>query len=162
MFDVDVHIIRFNEPDWMIDRCLDSLKSQPVKIHIVKGVKEYPPFKGREKGFSKGSAVYASFVDPDDLVAPDAFASLLEFFGHDIIWGNEEIWHGERMVKVNDKPHHAYLIRRNIPNFILAEGASPVFCATFREGVSSHHVDRVLYRWNESEGYGFKNKDWFK
>ena len=74
---IDVHILTHNEPQWQIDRCLESLKDEPINLHIVHGFDEWPPYQGRALGFSKGTAPYVSYVDPDDYIVPGAFTKLL-------------------------------------------------------------------------------------
>lgn len=65
---IDVHLITHNEPQWQLDRCLDSLKEEPIHLHIVQGFDEWPPNRGRALGYSKGTAPYVSYVDPDDTI----------------------------------------------------------------------------------------------
>ncbi len=158
MFDIDVHIIRFKEPDWMMDRCLSSLNGQPVNIHIVKGEAEFPAFKARAKGFSKGHAPYVSYVDPDDEVKPGAYEKMLKSYGFDLIWGKEEIW-VDGVFKHNYQwPHHAYCIKRGLA-LDYPRGAPPVTYAALQKKITSRFIDEVFYKWNASAGDEFNKRE---
>jgi len=144
--DIDVHIIHHKEPQWLLDRCIASMDGQPVNIHIVKGINEWPPFKGRALGFSKGSAKYVSYVDPDDVVLPGCFEKLLQYVGADLVWGNEGvvIEDGGETVHTNKSPHHAFLLKR---------GLDLDYSGSFRDVVNNHtlsraHLDETVYIWN--------------
>lgn len=77
---VDVHIIKPHPNHQHIDRynrwfdqCLDSLKNEPVNIHLC----DYSPGDiraARYVGFSQGTCEYVSFVDWDDWVEPGIFS----------------------------------------------------------------------------------------
>lgn len=77
MYDIDVHVIKPNDSlpktvRWF-DQCVASLDGQPINIHFV----DYVPNDiraARFTGFSKGTAKYVSFVDPDDWVEPGIFS----------------------------------------------------------------------------------------
>lgn len=77
MHQTDVHIIL--PPSWTdqsqrwYDQCMDSLKDEPINIHRIDFV-DGDIRKARLMGFSKGTAPYVSFVDPDDYVYPGIFA----------------------------------------------------------------------------------------
>ena len=75
---IDVHVLLLPTTDSILwQECLDSLKDEPVNIHIVEGVPGHIG-KARYGGFSQGTSPYVSCVDPDDLVIPGAFAACLE------------------------------------------------------------------------------------
>lgn len=75
---IDVHILTRPEQNnvWFAE-CLDSLKDEPVVLHILQGVKDHVGL-GRIQGFSQGSCEWVSFVDPDDVVVPGIFSKVLE------------------------------------------------------------------------------------
>lgn len=75
---VDVHILRLpnDREDWF-QYCLDSLEREPVNLHILDGV-EGNIGAARIKGFSHGTAPYAAYVDPDDLVCRGAFQACID------------------------------------------------------------------------------------
>lgn len=155
MHDIDLHIIVYDEPKWQVDRCLASLEGQPVNIHIVKGVKERPPKKGRMAGYRLGSAPYQTFVDPDDVVRPGAFAALLEYAGYDLIYGNEDqIIHDElggelgRSIGVHSAMHHAYLLKRGVGDPLCRMLSSWVWNMARALNLSVKHVDQVIYEWH--------------
>ena len=153
MFDIDVHIIRLDEPDWMLNRCLASLAGQPINIHIVQGVVEAPPLTGRRLGFEAGQAPYCSLVDPDDTVEPGAYAAMLEFAGaFDVIHGNERVLKDGKELSINTGIHHAFLVRRGIAGLDYARGNLGVINAIPRLRLSVKHLDQVFYNWNIGEG----------
>lgn len=132
---VDLHIIHFNEPKWMLDRCLASLDGQPANIHIIKGTEEFPPFLGRAKGYAAGTAPYATYVDPDDEVLPGAIEKLLEYSGADLIWGNELVKMPDGREVISKAPHHLFLKKR--------EKSSRRTKA---------HINELVYVWNVIAG----------
>lgn len=75
---VDVHILRLphEREDWF-QYCLESLEREPVNIHVVDGVQGNVG-AGRIKGFAQGTAPYAAYVDPDDLVCRGAFQACID------------------------------------------------------------------------------------
>jgi hypothetical protein len=155
MFDIDVHIIHYLEPQWMLDRCLASIEGQPVNIHIIKGVEEWPPFKGRKKGFAAGTAKYCSYVDPDDEVMPGAYETLIQHDGYDLIWGNELIYSREKVVTFTGI-HHAYLIKRDLP--IEHCGEFRVL-RRIRDSDRSKHINQILYKHYAFIGTGQRKRD---
>lgn len=77
MHDIDVHVIctqHFNDQQqrWF-DKCMDSLKDEPVNIHRTEYV-DGDIRAARWNGFSRGTGRYVSFVDPDDWVEPGIFS----------------------------------------------------------------------------------------
>lgn len=160
MYDIDVHIIRFNEPDWMMERCLKSLEGQPVNIHIVPGIRERPPVVGRRLGFAAGSAPYCSLVDPDDTVEIGAFAEMLKYSGHDVIHGNERVLINGVEKMINQGIHHAFLVRRGVVGLDYSCGHYGLIEAVGRLNLSVKHIDQVFYAWNMStrKDYGLGEK----
>lgn len=154
MYDVDVHIIHFNESQDLLDKCIASLEGQPVNIHIVKGFEEWPPYESRKKGFASGSAKYCSFVDPDDEVMPGAYEELLKYSGADLIWGNELVITRDRDAHIHKGIHHAYLVKRNLSVQHYLEFRA--FPNAFLKRV---HVNKVLYTWNMYLGTKQRRRD---
>ena len=79
--DIDVHIIRPQvtttiTQEWF-DKCLDSLKDEPVNIHFADYVAG-DIRAARRAGFLMGNAKYVSFVDYDDWVEPGIFSHVYE------------------------------------------------------------------------------------
>ena len=141
-----------------MDRCLDSLKGQPVNIHIVKGVKEWLPNKGRAAGFSMGTAKYMSFIDPDDVVVPEAYDRMLEFDGFDLIHGSEKVFKDGVFRGVVSGMHHAYLIKRGVlplEDLLIHLRTS---AAAVARGLTVKHIDEVMYLWNANEGHAFNGQ----
>lgn len=158
MHPVDLHIIHFNEPKWMLDRCIASLDDQPVNIHVVKGVYGHPP--DRTEAFLLGSAEYKSFADPDDTVKPGAFDALLEHAGHDLIWGDEEVILPDGKIFIQKRlPHHAYLIKAGLAWLNYGAGAPELARQIPRGNLSYVHIPRVCYTWNYFLGCVRRHQD---
>jgi len=78
MYPIDVHILTLpGEDKRLFDICLDSLKNEPVNIHICEGIVGCTG-TARANAFLKGTAKYVSFVDPDDYIEPGIFDKCLE------------------------------------------------------------------------------------
>lgn len=114
---VDIHIIIYQEPQWKINRCLESLRAEPVNIHIVSGKQEMPPFNGRRFGFSIGTAPYVGYVDPDDTIVPGCFQKLLKAISsgnYDAAYGWESAIHKGVFLEEHKEPHHGFILKRNL------------------------------------------------
>lgn len=80
MLDVHVATLPTTPRDWL-DQCLASVRAAavlapfPVHVHVVEGVKGHIGL-ARQRGFAQGSQPFATYVDDDDYVAPEAFACL--------------------------------------------------------------------------------------
>ena len=112
-YDIDVHIITYNEPKWKIDRCLESLKNEPINIHIVDGFCEWPP--NRINAFSKGKAPFISYVDPDDYVESGCFSEKVPFLTEDFkcIY-SYEYQHFPTRTDIGKSMHHAFILPRGL------------------------------------------------
>lgn len=99
---LDVHIlVSADTPKEWVAQCLASVlvaqdrAGYPVHVHVVPGV---PGHIGRARavGFAQGNQPYATYVDDDDWVEPQAFACLhasmlanaLAIYTREIIWKN--------------------------------------------------------------------------
>ena len=113
---IDVHILTHGETQEQLDRCIASLDGQPVIIHVVQGIDEWPPENGRRLGYSKGSAEFVSYVDPDDWVEPNAFDRLLAAIDKsDAAYGWEWCHLPDGTKRIRKAPHHAIVFRRDVP-----------------------------------------------
>ncbi len=74
---IDVHVVSHDgdRADWLAD-CLNSMRGAPINIHMVPRV-EGDIRLARLHGYTKGSAPYVSYVDPDDVVLPGCYERLL-------------------------------------------------------------------------------------
>lgn len=77
---LDVHILNYNpHPKWW-PQCLESVKvaigeaGYKIDLHILPGSSDFGAARG--EGFSKGVNQYATYVDNDDYVLPNAFKCL--------------------------------------------------------------------------------------
>lgn len=175
---IDVHVALLPTTDKVLWReCLESLKDEPINIHIVEGV---PAHIGRARygGFAKGTSPYVSCVDPDDLVIPGAFAACLETLaahpeacgvytdeliidrvGNVIrpgIW-SETPWNP--LFQLEPKYlHHVYVMRRcYVEKYYLELLRWPSMPEFVLKGlITAHgpwiHVNRFGYKWRLSKG----------
>lgn len=67
---IDVHIIKSDRGYY--DECIDSLKDEPIDIHILKH-SEGNLGKLRTEGFLKGNNEYAAAIDDDDILVKGTF-----------------------------------------------------------------------------------------
>lgn len=78
--EIDVHVLfpstwTIQTATWR-DECMASLAGHPINVHQLSGIPGNLR-QARFNGYSMGTAPYISFVDPDDVVHPGAFASAL-------------------------------------------------------------------------------------
>ena len=117
---IDVHILTRPEQNnvWFAE-CLDSLKDEPVVLHILQGVKDHVGL-GRIQGYSQGSCEWVSFVDPDDVVVPGIFNKVLEAIAThegDAVFTQEMQVNAdlEQLYPVRGcDPHHLMVFRRSL------------------------------------------------
>ena len=110
-------MIIYNESNCQIDRCLQSLKNEPINLHFVEGKKEWPPFEGRAKGFAMGSAPYVGYVDSSDTIVPGAFQKLvgaIQLGDYDAAYGWESAIHKGVFLEEHREPHHGFILKRNL------------------------------------------------
>lgn len=148
---IDVHILVRDEPKELLDRCVASMDGQPVTLHIINGYNEWPPYKGRSIGFSRGKHPFVASVDPDDWVEPRAFDDLLEAIdGYDVAYGWEYQHWPDGTVRLHKHPHHAYVMRRGLNINYGRE-----WCELYKlPDKVIHIVKRPLYNWVVGERYG--------
>lgn len=170
---VDTHVLLMpgTNPVWWKD-CRQSLAEEPVRLHLIKGVKGHVG-AGRIEGFRQGESPFVSCVDPDDLVIPGAFAACIEALeknpdacgaytdellintkGNTIrpgIWSGQE-WNPLLQLEPRYL-HHIYVMRRQFVEQHLHELEKwPNLAEFILKGlVAAHgpwiHVDRFGYKW---------------
>lgn len=114
---IDVHLIRYDEPEWQVQRCLESLQDEPIILHRIQGIKEFPPFTKRAEGFACGTAPYVSYVDPDDYVKPGIYKKLLAGItsgDFDAAYGWEQVINNFGLNRLEKLPHHAFVLKRGL------------------------------------------------
>lgn len=118
---IDVHVLTMPDenPQWL-QRCLDSLKNEPVITHVAPGI-EGNIGKARRAAFALGEQPFVSAVDPDDFVLPGCFSQALEIMENcPYVAGTYcfEYVVGEKLVlkeqSISKKPHHAIVFRRSV------------------------------------------------
>ena len=133
---IDVHVLHSpNENQIWWRQCNESLKGHPINVYHVRGI-EGDMWTSRLKGFSQGDARYVSFVDPDDIVAPQAFAECLSILENDDsiggVYTNSEIinedgnvivpalyvdespWTIEKHFELHVPVHQLFVVRRTV------------------------------------------------
>lgn len=76
MIDVQVILSGREEPGWLRE-CLDSLSAEPVRVHFGRAIPG-DVSAARCAVWDRCGGEFISFVDPDDVVRPGAFAACLE------------------------------------------------------------------------------------
>lgn len=74
---IDIHVLTHSgtKPEWL-QQCLDSLKDQPVVVHVVEGV-EGSVGAGRAKGYALGDCEFVGYLDSDDYALEGHYAKCL-------------------------------------------------------------------------------------
>lgn len=116
---IDVHLLTLphEREDWR-EQCLDSLRGQPVTVHVVPGI-EGDIGQARYEAFQRGEHPYVAFADPDDLVLPGAYAACLDAleasrmlaaaYMHEYVVGEALVLQPD---KISTLPHHLIVFRR--------------------------------------------------
>lgn len=156
---IDVHVLLMgNERQDLLDQCMESLKDEPITLHICEGIMG-DLLTARINAISKGSHEFVGWVDPDDLVIPGAYQRLLDMIGdRNFAWASEEVWYMDdslteiKMKTIRRTPHHMHIIRRNAitEEFI-------------RKGTMSHEPDAWVNKlvptgiFDDNVGYVWRN-----
>jgi hypothetical protein len=59
------------------DQCLNSLKDEPINLHILEGIEGHVGVK-RTEGYRLGTAEFVSHVDDDDYIEPGAYQHCID------------------------------------------------------------------------------------
>lgn len=80
---IDVMVLTLPERETWLQTCLDSMKDQPVQIHVVAGVEPDQFAFARQASYRLGSNDYLCHVDDDDYILTNTFdrieAAFLEY-----------------------------------------------------------------------------------
>lgn len=118
---LDVHIlISKDTPEAWVVQCLESVysaaNSAPFEVNVfpVDGVPGHIG-KGRKLGYSKGDALYKTYVDDDDYLLPDAFSCLHPA----MLKGFAAMFTGEVLLqngkeKISSGRHHLAVYRNDV------------------------------------------------
>lgn len=163
---IDVHVITLpNDDKILFERCIDSLRDEPVTVHIIKGV--VGDFSaGRISGLSSGTHRWVSWVDPDDYVIPGAYQRLL-----DIVGSNKFAWAAEKVITtdatlcgsyheyINNQPHHMMIIDRDLINFDHIKQSEPTLVDYWTRRLKSKGVfdPQVGYVWRSYGGMSIRS-----
>lgn len=164
---IDVHVLHLpgERADWRA-ACDASLVGHPITVHHLDGTpRDY--LGSRLRGFSVGSHPFVSFVDPDDVVLPNAFAICLANFAiHQLAVAiytdslrlqENEPMHSARPIRFN-RPHQVVVARRKVIDEVVQSGESFKDDAGFWSAVKKrgqvHHLPFVGYVWRDhSQGH---------
>lgn len=72
---IGVQVLTLNEPSFYLDAALKSIANAPVDTYLQKGI-EGNTNKARCTGFDEIKNDWISFIDPDDIVAPNAYQKI--------------------------------------------------------------------------------------
>lgn len=74
----DVHVLTQDHNQRFWDQCFTSLSTEPVNVHLVKGISGHIG-RSRYGGYGLGTSEYVSFVDDDDYVIPGSYQACIDF-----------------------------------------------------------------------------------
>jgi len=77
---IDVMVLTLPERETWLQTCLDSMKDQPVQIHVVAGVEPNQFSVARQASYQLGSHEYLCHVDDDDWAVSGIFESIESAF----------------------------------------------------------------------------------
>lgn len=125
---IDIHVLTHSgtKPEWL-QQCLDSLKGQPVVVHVVEGI-EGSVGAGRAKGYALGDCEFVGYVDSDDYVLEGHYAKCLKRLEkHHAVIPKEivERHDGTRAKHFKSRHNGAVYRRVDIEALIPAMGAAP-------------------------------------
>lgn len=121
---IDVHMLLMgNENKQILDQCMDSLKDEPINLHVCEGILG-DLRTARVNALRKGSNEYVGWVDPDDFIIPGSYQRLLDIIGDKkFAWSMEEVWHmdysGNNIISksIRKSPHHMHIIHRSLIDY---------------------------------------------
>lgn len=122
---IDVHVLVSDRP--YIKECLESLKSEHIKIHLI-DVDNENYGKARARGFSSGNFPYVASIDDDDIVVPEVFDRAIRI----LKTGNHTAYYSNHHVMDVDGKVYGQWFNQPAPNI------------GFSQCLQMHHV--VVYR----------------
>jgi hypothetical protein len=172
---VDVHVLHCYEPDNWVYACLDSLKDEPINIHLCDGIKGKVGL-ARANAFRHGTAEYVAFVDSDDEVFPGAFNAALEVLDNnpgvvgtycDVqLIGAEpgigyikDVWKPLNQLLHASEVHHLHVMRREAVDQCLDEleewdgYEEYLLMGLITQFGTMHHIPELLYNFRQHNSY---------
>lgn len=83
--DFDLYLVDDNSTDKKTGEICDRYAKQDERVHVIHHEKNCGLSISREDGFYANSSEWVSFIDNDDLVAPDMYEELMKFASQDSI-----------------------------------------------------------------------------
>ena len=125
---IDIHVLTHSgtKPEWL-QQCLDSLKDQPVVVHVVEGV-EGSVGAGRAKGYALGDCEFVGYIDSDDYVLEGHYAKCLKMLRYQravIPHEHVEYADGSRHKLLKASHNGAVYRRKDINPLIVAMPSAP-------------------------------------
>lgn len=126
---IDIHVLTHSgtKPEWL-QQCLDSLKDQPVVVHVVEGV-EGSVGAGRAKGYALGDCEFVGYLDSDDYALEGHYAKCLRMLNYQravIPYEYVEYLDGSRHKLLKAYHNGAVYRRKDISPLIGAMSAAPL------------------------------------
>lgn len=154
-----------NEREDLLSQCLESLKDEPITLHICEGIPGNLRL-ARANAIAKGTNEYIGWVDPDDFIIPGAYERLLHIIGDKkFAWAMEEIWDMtpdvSRVItkRLRHNPHHMHIIHRSLIDYnYIMNLASPKTPDLWVGALVPHGVfdKKVGYVWRNYSTSSFK------
>lgn len=148
---IDIHVLTHSgtKPEWL-QRCVDSLRSEPVTIHIVAGV-DGSVGAGRAKGFALGQHEFVGYVDSDDYVLPGWYAKSLDLLrdNHAVVPREYVEYTDGSRHRFTKRGHNGVVYRRSqIEPLINLMPLAPLSVDVLtRRAIGPVHVDHIGYVW---------------
>lgn len=126
---IDIHVLTHSgtRPEWL-QQCLDSLKNQPVVVHVVDNT-GFSVGAGRARGFQLGTHEFVAYVDSDDYVLPGHYrACLAKLNTHRAVVSKEHVEYedGRRHPMLKSNHNGAVYRREDVMPLLGAMGGAPL------------------------------------
>lgn len=153
MIELDVHVLKMDyTPEDVWKTCIDSLHvakeraGYPVHIHVTAGIFGHLG-ASRKKGYSIGMADYATHVDDDDWVEPDAFKVLRPYLEKKVecITTGENLISEGNVVPTKDSKHHLAVFSREVLDSVTYEAFKYFPDQYLLSMVEPLHIDQCMY-----------------
>lgn len=108
-YPLDVHVVYFGEPEWQLERCLESILPHEVGVYLTLGGNNIG--RARAEAFAACKAPLVGFVDPDDyLRAADPFGPSIAAYADPTVAATHT--HYYEIGRTGDGVEYRHLIRK--------------------------------------------------
>lgn len=156
---IDVHVLTYSgtRDEWL-QKCLDSLASEPCTVRIVTG-EEGNVGSGRAQGYALGENGFVSYVDSDDYVLPGVMtAALAGLKQHRAVVTLENWLWGDSINPTPRQRHHLAVYRReDVMPWLPVLHEHPIHCDDLlMRKLTPWQLSFVGYVWRIHAGQGHR------